>query len=275
MSKAKIKVLGVHELVTVDVNTETNTVVLEGSELSANKIQLDSPITGTVFGTLLNYRGALEGLGETVNEKPYSAPPIAPILYIKPANTFNRNGGAIPMPEGLVALEIGAALGIVIGKQASRVSEEAALDYVAGYTVVNDVSVPHESVYRPAVQHKSRDGFCPVGPWIVDRDAVANPDNLAVRVFINDELRQENTTSNLIRPVSQLLANVTDYMTLSAGDVLLVGIPEEAPHAKTGDNVRVEIEGIGSLENSIVDEKEREWGKQNENSTGSLWRFYS
>ena len=261
MTKADIKVLGIHEFVTVDVNIETNTVVLDGIEISANEIQLDIPIRGTVFGSLLNYQGALKNLGDAVNEKPYIAPPIAPILYIKPANTFNCNGGAIPMPEGIEWLEMGATLGLVIGKRASHVSEEDALNYIAGYTVVTDVSVPHESVYRPAVQHRSRDGFCPIGPWIVNQDTVANPDNLAVRVFINDELRQVNNTSNLIRSVARLLADVTDYMTLSAGDVLLVGVPEGAPHARTGDTVRVEIEGVGSLENIVVDERELVWGE--------------
>lgn len=256
MSKAKVKLLGKHELVSVEVNTGTNTVMLNGNEHNVNEIQIDTPIRGTVFGAALNYQGALEGLGDAVNEKPYNAPPIAPILYIKPANTFNRNGGTIPMPEGILALEIGAALGIVIGKQATAISEEEAFDYVAGYTVVNDVSVPHESVYRPAVQHKSRDGFCPVGPWIINQEEVGNPNNLAVRVFINDELSQENSTENLIRPVAKLLADVTDYMTLSAGDVLLVGIPENAPQAKVGDKVRIEIENVGTLENLVVNEKD-------------------
>lgn len=252
MSKAKIKMLGVHELVAVDVNPETNTLALDGNDYHAHNTKLDIPVTGTIFGTLLNYKGALESLGEAVHEKPHNAPPIAPILYIKPANTFNRYGGEIPMPEEISELEVGAALGIVISKQATCVSEEEALDYIAGYTVVNDVSVPHESVYRPAVQHKSRDGFCPVGPWIVDREAVANPDNLAIRVFINDELRQENNTENLIRPVAKLLSDVTDYMTLSAGDVLLIGVPENSPVVKVGDNIRVEIENVGSLENKVV-----------------------
>ena len=110
--------------------------------------------------------------------------------------------------------------------------EENALTYVAGYTIVNDVSVPHDSVYRPAVQHKARDGFCPIGPWIIDRHEVDNPDDLTIRVFINDKLQQENSTSNLIRSVSRLLADVTEFMTLSPGDVLLVGVPEEAPQAE-------------------------------------------
>lgn len=253
--KAKVKILGSHELVSINVDPKENLLTLADNVFQTEQIQLDYPVTGTVFGAALNYKGALESLGDAIHEKPYQAPPIAPILYIKPANTFNQYGGGIPMPEELSELEMGAALGVVIGKSATRVHVEEALDYVAGYTIVNDVSVPHESVYRPAVQHKSRDGFCPIGPWIVDKEAIEHPDDLAVRVYINGELRQENTTSNLIRSVARLISDVTDYMTLSAGDVLLVGIPENAPHAKLGDKVSIEIENIGRLENTIVSEK--------------------
>jgi 5-oxopent-3-ene-1,2,5-tricarboxylate decarboxylase/2-hydroxyhepta-2,4-diene-1,7-dioate isomerase len=259
MSRARIKVLGARELVSVDVNIVTNTITIGESVLNANEIQFDIPIAGTVFGALLNYKGALERLGDTINEKPYNSPPIAPVLYIKPANTFNRYGAAIPMPAGISRLEMGAALGLVIGKQAIAVDEENALTYVAGYTIVNDVSVPHDSVYRPAVQHKARDGFCPIGPWIIDFQEVDNPDDLTISVFINDKLQQENSTSNLIRSVSRLLADVTEFMTLNPGDVLLVGVPEEAPQAEVGDKIRIEIDGIGSLENVIVDEKVSKW----------------
>ncbi len=255
MGNARMKVFGIHDLISVDVNTANNTVVLDGKELNTNDMQLDTPISGTVFGTLVNFKGVLEELGGTVNNKPYLSPPVAPVLYIKPANTFNRYGAGIPMPEGITKLEMGATLGIVIGKKAVAVTEESALDYIAGYTIVNDVSVPHDSIYRPAVQHKSRDGFCPIGPWVINRYAVENPDDLIIRVYINDELRQENSTTNLIRSVGRLLADVTEFMTLSPGDVLLVGVPEEAPQAKVGDKVRIEIAGIGSLENIIVDEK--------------------
>jgi 5-oxopent-3-ene-1,2,5-tricarboxylate decarboxylase / 2-hydroxyhepta-2,4-diene-1,7-dioate isomerase len=255
VSNARLKVLGVPELVSVDVVTETNTVVIDGNEVNMNDIQFDTPITGTVFGTQMNFKGVLEGLADAVYNKPYVSPPIAPVLYIKPANTFNRYGEGIPMPEGISQLEMGAALGIVIGKKAVAVNEQSALDYVAGFTIVNDVSIPHESIYRPAIQQKARDGFCPIGPWIVDRQVVSNPDDLTIRVYINDELRQENSTTNLIRPVARLLADVTEFMTLNPGDVLLVGVPEEAPKAKLGDKVRVEIAGIGTLENVIVDEK--------------------
>ncbi|UZJ80994.1 fumarylacetoacetate hydrolase family protein [Fictibacillus sp. KU28468] len=218
------------------------------------------PVPGTVYGTLLNYKGAMAALGDAVNEAPYTEAPKGPILYIKPVNTINGHGSAIPLPEDVEELEIGAALGVVIGSTATRVSMDEALDYVAGYTVVNDVSVPHESVYRPAIKQKARDGFCPVGPWVIERDAVANPDSLSVKVWINGELKQENTTANLVRSVSRLIADVTEFMTLNAGDVLMVGVPEKAPLAKARDAVRIEIEGVGSLENTIVPEHETVFG---------------
>ena len=254
MSFAKIKRLGSNELQFVRVNAETNSLEVEDKELNTKYIQLDNPISGTIYGTLLNFKGALESLGDSVYDKPYMSPPVSPVLYIKPANTFNRYGGGIPMPTGESTLEMGAALGIVMAKTAVAVTEETAMDHVAGFTIVNDVTIPHESLFRPAVQHKSRDGFCPAGPWIIDRDAVNNLDDLTVRVFINNQLKQENSTKNLIRSVSRLLADVTQFMTLFPGDVLLAGVPEEAPLAEVGDKVRIEISGIGSLENTIVDE---------------------
>ena len=263
LNNAKLKVFGIPELLSAHVNTVTDRLVIDDIELSTSDIQFDSPISGAVFGALVNFKGVLKGLADAVNDKPYLSPPVAPVLYIKPANTFNRYGAGIPMPEGLTQLEMGATLGLVIGKKATAVKEETAMDYVAGFTVVNDVSVPHNSIYRPAVQHKSRDGFCPIGPWIIDRHTVDNPGDLTIRVYINDELRQENSTKNLIRPVARLLADVTEFMTLSPGDMLLIGVPEEAPQVTLGDKVRIEIAGIGTLENVIVDEKTfmRRWTK--------------
>ena len=96
----------------------------------------------------------------------------------------------------------------------------------------------------------------------LERQEVLDPDDLMIRVFINDEMRQENTTSNLIRPISRLLADVTAFMTLNPGDVLLVGVPEQAPLAKVGDHIRIEIAGIGCLENKIVDEQQFNWWRK-------------
>jgi 5-oxopent-3-ene-1,2,5-tricarboxylate decarboxylase/2-hydroxyhepta-2,4-diene-1,7-dioate isomerase len=221
---------------------------------------LDPPVTGTIYGALLNYKGVLEVLGDAVHEAPYKGAPKAPVLYIKPANTVIGHEMAIPVPDDSVKLEMGAALGVVIGQTATRVKEEEALSYVSGYTIVNDVSAPHDSVYRPAIKQKARDGFCPVGPWIMPKEAIDNPDSLQVKVFINGQLKQENNTQQLIRSVARLIADVTDFMTLRPGDILLTGVPENAPLAKVGDVVRIEIDGIGFLENILVHEKDWKWG---------------
>ena len=146
MSRARMSVLGARELISADVNIVNNTVKIGDRVVHAHELALDIPVTGMVIGTLLNYKGALEGLGDTVHAQPYCSPPNAPVLYIKPANTFNRYGGDIPMPVGVCEVEVGAALGLVIGKQAVAVDEEHALSFVAGYTIVGDVS-SHMRVY--------------------------------------------------------------------------------------------------------------------------------
>lgn len=209
-------------------------------------------VTGTVYGALLNYRGALAALGDSVHAAPYQAPPAAPILYLKPANTLAGHLAEVELAPGTETLEIGAALGIVIGRRATRIDAARAADYIAGYTVVSDVSVPHASYYRPAVRHKCRDGYCPIGPWITPRAAVVDAGALALSVRINGEVRQRNHTSNLIRPVEQLLAEVSAFMSLEAGDVLLAGVPEGAPLARAGDVVEIEIEHVGRLQHRVV-----------------------
>ena len=212
-------------------------------------------LSGRVYGTLLNHRTALEALGASVNEAPYKAPPKAPVLFIKPRNTLAGNGAIVTVPRDTEELEIGAALGVVIGRTACKVSEGSALDFVAGYLIVNDVSVPHASYYRPSVRHKARDGFCPLGPRVVPRDSVADPDALQVRVYVDNQLRQTTSTSELIRSVPRLLADVTDFMTLAPGDVLAVGTAAPAPRARAGQHVAIEIDQVGRLESSFVGEQ--------------------
>ena len=153
---------------------------------------------GTVYGTLLNHRDALAALGNAVNEPPYKAAPKAPILYIKPRNTRINAGEAIIVPADVLELEIGATLGLVIGRAACRVSEADALSFVAGYVIVNDVSVPHDSYYRPSLRFKARDTFCPIGPFVA-RDAIGSPDALGIAVTIDGETVQRANTAGLIR----------------------------------------------------------------------------
>ncbi len=238
----------------VAIDTAAGIVHLPSGPRSLADLDLSPSTGGSVYGTLLNYRDTLEQLGEAVHAAPYQAPPKAPVLYLKPANTRIGHGGHVPLPATLDAVQVGPALGIVIGRTATRVSPEQALDYVRGYTIINDVSEPHASVYRPAIRQRCRDGFCPIGPWVIDKAAIPNPDALELRVRINGQLAARANTADLIRPVAQLLADVTDFMTLSPGDVLHVGVPGSAPLARAGDIVCIEIDGLGWLENPLVTE---------------------
>jgi len=251
MSKAIIKFSETLHTKEVEVDPQSNTIILGDRNVTLEQSSLEAPISGTVYGALLNYRGELEALGSSLTKEPYKEPPKAPVLYIKPVNTITGFKSSIPLPEDTSQLQVGASLGIVIGKKATRVTEEKALDHVLGYTIVNDVSIPHESFYRPAVKQKARDNFCPVGPWIIERDAISDPNKLTITVFVNDVLKQKNTTANLIRPVSRLISEISEFMTLYEGDVLLVGVPENPPLVKEGDLVRIEIDGIGYLENPV------------------------
>jgi 5-oxopent-3-ene-1,2,5-tricarboxylate decarboxylase/2-hydroxyhepta-2,4-diene-1,7-dioate isomerase len=206
-------------------------------------------LSGRVYGTLMNHRSALQALGAAACAAPYKAAPVAPVLYIKPPNTLT---GPVIVPNDVDELEIGASLGVVMGRTACALTARNALDFVAGYVIVNDISVPHSVYYRPSIRFKARDGFCPMGPAVVPRAAVPDPDKLQVKVFVDGELRQSASTSELVRPVARLLADVTDFMTLSPGDVLAVGAAAPAPRVHAGQTVAIEIDGLGRLETSFT-----------------------
>jgi 5-oxopent-3-ene-1,2,5-tricarboxylate decarboxylase/2-hydroxyhepta-2,4-diene-1,7-dioate isomerase len=149
-------------------------------------------------------------------------------------------------------LEVGATLGVVVGAPACRIGEAEALSFVAGYTVVNDLGIPHESLYRPSLRFKCRDGFCPIGPAIVARKMVSDPNSLAISVAIDGQVVHRSRTDRLIRPVARLLADVTEFMTLRPGDVLMVGVAAGAPRARAGQRIAITIDGVGRLETPLV-----------------------
>jgi 5-oxopent-3-ene-1,2,5-tricarboxylate decarboxylase/2-hydroxyhepta-2,4-diene-1,7-dioate isomerase len=207
---------------------------------------------GTVYGTALNFRDALAALGDATHAAPYGSPPRAPILYIKPRNTWIGAGMPIPLPAGHDAVVAGPTLGIVIARPARQVSPAAALDHVLGYTLVNDLALPHTSYYRPALQQQCRDGFCAIGPEVVPREAIPNADALSVRVWVDGVSRLASSTAGMIRPVRQLIAAVSEFMTLRSGDLLLTGLPANLPLVRAGECVTIEIEGLGRLENPVM-----------------------
>jgi 5-oxopent-3-ene-1,2,5-tricarboxylate decarboxylase / 2-hydroxyhepta-2,4-diene-1,7-dioate isomerase len=191
-----------------------------------------------VYGVALNFRGELESLGEQLYRDPYKKPPVAPVLYLRPRNTWSTSGALIRMPADAKELKMAGTLGIVMG----------CLNHAAGYIVVNDVSIPHESYYRPPIRQRCRDGFCVIGSEIADREP------REIRTFINGELRCRANIADLVRPIDQLIADITEFLTFQPGDILLIGEPPDSPLARIGDRVRVEIERLAAIENEVVAE---------------------
>lgn len=206
--------------------------------------------TRTVVGALLEFQGAWQALEPVMAQPPHLRPPVHPVLYIKPANTWAHHGDPVLLPPDVAEVEVGATLGISFARAASRVSAAQALEFVSGYCIVNDVTVPHQSLLRPPMRQKCRDGFCPIGPW-VSADELRDPGALEIRSYINGELRQRSHTALLRRSVAQLIADVSEFMTLAPGDLLFIGVAEQPARARAGDTMAVEIDGIGRLENPL------------------------
>lgn len=195
---------------------------------------------GTVYGTLLNFRSEFDAMAPQMNEAPYKAPPKAPILYVKTANTFSPSGAQIPVPARVPQVEIGATVGLVM-KSATE---------VAGCVLMNDLSVPHASFYRPPVKFKCLDGFLGIGAEV----RAADPASLRIEVLVNGELRQTVRFDALVRDPQRLLADVAEFMTLREGDVLLLGCDAPRPLAQAGDRIELRCAALGTLVNTLVPE---------------------
>lgn len=218
------------------------------AETLAREGALEAAASGTVYGVILNTRAEHTALADALSQPPYKAPPQAPVLYIKTANTLNRHGGTVIVPSGGEALEVNATLAVVIGRTACRTPAAAALDYVRGYSIALDICEPHTSYYRPAIRQRCQDGFLPIGPWVVPAVDFPAPDAAEIIVEVNGVEVSRWSTTDLERPVARLVADITDFMTLHEGDVLLVGLAPHPAAARAGDRVSARIDGLGRLD---------------------------
>lgn len=216
-------------------------------ERDVNLLQPTS-VRGTVYGVFLNDRTSLDRLGAAMDDAPYQGAPRAPVLYIKPAGTLCVSGSAVTLPAGEAAVEVGATVGIVMGRSASRVAPQEVASVIAGYLLVADLSLPHRSCYRPAIREKCFDGACPVADTVVPAHQLGHLADLVLRTLVNGQELGCRSLSDLVRDVPQLVAEVSSFMTLQRGDVLLVGVLWQAPQAQVGDTVRVEAPGLGAIE---------------------------
>jgi len=213
-------------------------------------LPIDRP--GKIICVGLNYRDHAEEQG--------TALPEAPLLFAKWQNTLVGPGDPIVIPPVVTKCDYEAELGVVIGAQVRDVSAENALEAVAGYVCVNDVSARDlQFADGQWTRGKSPDTFCPVGPALVSRDDIPDPQTLPIRAILNGATVQESTTANMIFGVADVIAYVTRTITLEPGDLIATGTPagvgafRDPPlFMKPGDEITIEIDGIGSLTNPVV-----------------------
>ena len=210
-------------------------------------------VKGKLVCVALNDAQQLAAMQAEFNQPPYKAAPTQPVLYFKPHNTWSTDGAVIEWPVGESDMVVGASLAVVIGQECCRVSTEDALNYVGGYTLLHDFSLPEKSYYRPDIKGKCLDGSAPVGAAVVAADQVADPAALTVVTQVNGETVSELPLTQLERSVPELISIISRIMTLQAGDVLAVGFRGERTPVQRGDRVTSAIAGVAELNNQLAD----------------------
>ncbi|EKN67790.1 fumarylacetoacetate hydrolase family protein [Schinkia azotoformans] len=215
------------------------------------KVGAPVPEPGKMICVGHNYREHILEMGRQI--------PEFPVVFAKFSNTVIGPEDDIPFFPISEQLDYEAEFAFVIGKRARNVSQEEALDYVAGYTIVNDVT--YRDIQRRTIQWlqgKSVDGAAPMGPWLVTTDELTNPSGLEVVLTVNGEERQHTNTANLVFSVQYLVEFLSNLMTLEPGDVILTGTPggvgvamDPPSFLKDGDVVSISIDGVGVLENKV------------------------
>jgi 2-keto-4-pentenoate hydratase/2-oxohepta-3-ene-1,7-dioic acid hydratase in catechol pathway len=188
-------------------------------------------------------------------------PPPYPMLFAKFANAVTDPGAPVTRPVATEQLDLECELGVVIGRRAREVTRAQALDHVFGYTIVNDVTMRDlQREDRQWLRAKGSDGFAPIGPVVVTADELGDPQALRLRSSVNGETWQDSTTAEMIFDVATLVAFASRTITLEPGDLIATGTPAGVGHFQQppryvtdGDLMRCEIDGIGALENRVVD----------------------
>ncbi|MBI2946040.1 MAG: fumarylacetoacetate hydrolase family protein [Verrucomicrobia bacterium] len=247
---------------------ETNPGVADGAALDHSKAQILTPLPRPPKLLLLagNYAAHIEegGRNAVARQKTF------PYVFMKPpSTTLNHPGASIPIPKvspSFIDWEV--ELGVILGRRAKAVREEEALQYVAAYTVVNDIS---DRKFRPNPGRENRqqdqffdwlhgkwhDGFCPAGPCVRSADSLPDPQKLRLTLKVNGETKQNASTTQQIFPVAAVIAFISSFVTLEPGDIISTGTPSGVGNAtgtylKPGDRMEAEIEGIGVLKNQMI-----------------------
>lgn len=249
------------ELLSHTINSNTDFIY------RIDEVLFEAPILfpGKLFCLAGNYQEHIEEMGSKMEVPDTETPRI----FMKPTiNTVIGNGEAIEIPPIGQAIDWEGELAVVIGKHAKSVRAEDAMDFVAGYTIMNDVSerklkIKERSSSRPKdewfdwLNGKWLDTFAPMGPWIVSVDEVFDPHNLEISTYVNGELKQQNNTSQMLTKIPEIIEYISAMVSLVPGDVISTGTiagvgAASGEYLKDGDDVMISISGIGELSNTVV-----------------------
>ncbi|MCC2685163.1 MAG: 5-carboxymethyl-2-hydroxymuconate isomerase [Paenibacillaceae bacterium] len=259
----------IHEVIEGGAEAQEALLKLVGAVMSgggaANVLLNEASLT---YGPVVPHPNKIicVGLNYRKHAEETNAPiPQYPVLFNKFNNTLTGHGHDIPLPRVSNKVDYEAELVIVIGKKAKYVSQDEALSYVFGYTLVNDLSARDLQMRTQQwLLGKSLDGFSPLGPFVTTADEVGNPNMLNIRSIINGEVRQNSNTSDMIFKCDEIVSYISHHMTLEPGDVILTGTPEgvvlgmpesKQVYLKDGDVMTIEVEKLGSLTNRMVSEE--------------------
>ena len=221
----------------------------------SDKYRYNLPISrpSKIIGIGRNYMAHAKELNHEIPEEP--------LFFCKAPSTLIPHEAKIVIPKWLDSrVDHEAELAIVIGKQAKNISEVEVMDYIAGYTILNDVSaraIQKEDLAqsKPWFRSKSIDTFCPVGPFLVPADSVEDPHNLEIRLTVNGEERQKASTANMMFKIPAMISYLSRFMTLESGDIIATGTPEGVSSIQDGDVIEISITHLGTLRNTVEKEK--------------------
>ena len=225
---------------------------------SLNEFQVLPPVTSTfkIICLAFNYADQAEWI------RFGRRPPSEPVIYLKPRTSLIGPFDDIICPSFVKQLDYEGELAFVIGKRCKNVTQEEALDYVAGYFIMNDVSARDiQFIDKQYSRAKGFDTFGPCGPWLTTSDEIPDPGNLQITTRVNNEIRQNSSTKNLVLKVDRIIHRLSKVMTLEPGDIISTGTPTGTAlsfsshlnvYLRHGDVVEVEIEKLGKIRNSVV-----------------------
>jgi 5-oxopent-3-ene-1,2,5-tricarboxylate decarboxylase/2-hydroxyhepta-2,4-diene-1,7-dioate isomerase len=239
----------VHDVVAATDAQDETVVLAGGRHVAGDAVVWLPPIEPrTGFALAINYADHAKELS--------FKKPDAPLAFLKGRNTWAGHRSLARRPADATFMHYECELAVVIGHPARNVSEADAYGVIAGYTVANDYVVRDyiENYYRPNLRAKNRDGLTALGPWLVDRDDIADPMNLDLRTTVNGRETQRGNTRDMVFGIATLIAYLSSFMTLGPGDVILTGTPDGIVDVKPGDEVVTEVAGVGRLVSTIADD---------------------